>query len=114
MPGFSGLSNHNCERRRRFATFARVSAIVSSREICFGPIHAPKVPAKSTGGTIGEYAMQTVPAFDHIGEENAFAVPARATEPAAKGRDLINLGIGQPDLSTPKHMLEAPNKARKD
>src|SRR6202140_2781046 len=114
MPGFSGLSNHNCERRRRFATFARLSAIVSSREICFGPIHAPKVPAKSTGGTTGEYAMQTVPAFDRIGEENAFAVLARATELAAKGRDIINLGIGQPDFSTPKHIVEAAIKALKD
>src|SRR5216684_426643 len=114
MPGFSGLSNHNCERRRRFATFALVSAIVSSREICFAPIHAPKVPAKSTGGTTGEYAMQTVPAFDRIGEENAFAVLARATELAAKGRDIVNLGIGQPDFSTPKHIVEAAIKALKD
>src|SRR3979490_3339641 len=106
MPGFSGLSNHNCERMRRFATFARVSAIVSSREICFGPIHAPKVPAKSTGGTTGEYAMQTVPAFDRIGEENAFAVLARATELAAKGRSVINLGIGQPAFRPPDFTVQ--------
>jgi aspartate/methionine/tyrosine aminotransferase len=58
--------------------------------------------------------MQTVPAFDRIGEENAFAVLARATELAAKGRDIINLGIGQPDFSTPKHIVDAAIKALKD
>jgi len=58
--------------------------------------------------------MQTVPAFDRIGEENAFAVLARATELAAKGRDVINLGIGQPDFSTPKHIVEAAIKALRD
>ncbi|HLL27836.1 MAG TPA: pyridoxal phosphate-dependent aminotransferase [Xanthobacteraceae bacterium] len=58
--------------------------------------------------------LQTVPAFDRIGEENAFAVLARATELAAKGRDIINLGIGQPDFSTPKHIVEAAIKALKD
>ena len=58
--------------------------------------------------------MQTVPAFDRIGEENAFAVLARATELAAKGRDIINLGIGQPDFSTPPHIVEAAAKALRD
>jgi aspartate aminotransferase len=58
--------------------------------------------------------LQTVAAFDRIGEENAFAVLARATELAAKGRDIINLGIGQPDFSTPKHVVEAAIKALRD
>ena len=58
--------------------------------------------------------LQTVPAFDRIGEENAFAVLARATELAAKGRDIINLGIGQPDFSTPKHIVEVAIKALKE
>ena len=40
--------------------------------------------------------MQTVSSFDRIGEENAFAVLARAGELAAGGMDVINLGIGQP------------------
>ncbi|PIK74194.1 aspartate aminotransferase, partial [Methylobacterium frigidaeris] len=39
-----------------------------------------------------------VPAFSRIGEENAFAVLARATALAQAGRDVINLGIGQPDM----------------
>ena len=45
--------------------------------------------------------FKTVPDFDRIGEENAFAVLARATALAAQGRDIINLGIGQPDFRTP-------------
>ena len=46
--------------------------------------------------------LKTVAAFDRIGEENAFAVLARATQLAAQGRDIINLGIGQPDFRTPR------------
>ncbi len=42
--------------------------------------------------------MHTVANFDRIGEENAFAVLARAGALAAKGMDVINLGIGQPDF----------------
>jgi len=59
-------------------------------------------------------ALQTVAAFDRIGEENAFAVLARATELASQGRDIINLGIGQPDFPTPKHIVEAAIKALRD
>lgn len=58
--------------------------------------------------------LQTIPGFDRIGEENAFAVLARATELAAEGRDIINLGIGQPDFRTPDHIVEAAIKALRD
>lgn len=58
--------------------------------------------------------LTTVAAFDRIGEENAFAVLARATTLAAQGRDIINLGIGQPDFRTPEHIVEAAIKALKD
>ena len=58
--------------------------------------------------------MKTVPNFDWIGEENAFAVLARATALAAQGRDIINLGIGQPDFRTPDHIVEAAIKAMRD
>jgi aspartate aminotransferase len=58
--------------------------------------------------------LQTIAAFDRIGEENAFAVLARATELAAQGRDIINLGIGQPDFRTPAHIVEAGIKALRD
>jgi aspartate/methionine/tyrosine aminotransferase len=58
--------------------------------------------------------MKTVANFDRIGEENAFAVLARATNLAAQGRDIINLGIGQPDFRTPDHIVEAAIKALRD
>ncbi|MBX3578961.1 MAG: pyridoxal phosphate-dependent aminotransferase [Rhizobiaceae bacterium] len=58
--------------------------------------------------------LHTVPAFDRLGEENAFAVLARATQLASEGKDVINLGIGQPDFKTPAHIVDAAIKALKD
>lgn len=59
-------------------------------------------------------ALTTISGFDRIGEENAFAVLARATALAAEGKDIINLGIGQPDFETPPHIVEAAIKALRD
>jgi aspartate aminotransferase len=58
--------------------------------------------------------LQTIAGFDRIGEENAFAVLARATALAAEGKDIINLGIGQPDFRTPDHIVEAAIQALRD
>ena len=58
--------------------------------------------------------LHTVAAFDRLGEENAFAVLARATALAADGKDIVNLGIGQPDFKTPGHIVDAAIKALKD
>ncbi|MDX8465259.1 pyridoxal phosphate-dependent aminotransferase [Mesorhizobium sp. VK23B] len=58
--------------------------------------------------------LHTIAAFDRLGEENAFAVLARATALAHQGRDIINLGIGQPDFKTPQHIVEAAIKALRD
>ena len=58
--------------------------------------------------------MKTISGFDRIGEENAFAVLARATQLAGEGHDIINLGIGQPDFQTPDHIVEAAIKALQD
>jgi aspartate/methionine/tyrosine aminotransferase len=58
--------------------------------------------------------LKTIAAFDRIGEENAFAVLARANALSAQGRDIINLGIGQPDFRTPEHIVEAAIKALRD
>src|SRR5664279_6535583 len=58
--------------------------------------------------------LNTISGFSRIGEENAFAVLARATALAASGRDIINLGIGQPDFRTPDHIVEAAAKALRD
>lgn len=58
--------------------------------------------------------LKTISGFDRIGEENAFAVLAKANQLASEGMDIINLGIGQPDFSTPEHIVEAAIKALKD
>jgi aspartate/methionine/tyrosine aminotransferase len=58
--------------------------------------------------------LKTVAAFDHLGEENAFAVLARANALAAQGKDIISLGIGQPDFRTADHISEAAIKAIRD
>src|SRR6202050_2027958 len=58
--------------------------------------------------------LKNVADFDRIGEENGFAVLARAMHLAAAGRDIINLGIGQPDFRTPDFIVEAAVKALRD
>ena len=58
--------------------------------------------------------LHTIAAFDRLGEENAFAVLARATALAQQGRDIVNLGIGQPDFKTPGHIVEAAIQALRD
>lgn len=58
--------------------------------------------------------LKTMSGFDRIGEENAFAVLARAGALAAQGKDVINLGIGQPDFPTPENIVEAAIKAMRD
>ncbi len=52
--------------------------------------------------------------MDRLGTESAFEVLARAQELSKQGRDIINLGIGQPDFKTPQHIVEAGRKALKD
>ena len=67
-----------------------------------------------TGKRQGNAMLKTIATFDRIGEENAFAVLARANALAAQGRDIISLGIGQPDFRTPDHIVEAAIKALRD
>jgi aspartate aminotransferase len=62
----------------------------------------------------GNAMLKTIAAFDRIGEENAFAVLARAMLLMSQGRDVINLGIGQPDFRTPDFIVEAAIKALRD
>ncbi|WP_323765568.1 pyridoxal phosphate-dependent aminotransferase [Marinovum sp.] len=52
--------------------------------------------------------------LSRLGTESAFMVLARASKLAAEGRDIINLGIGQPDFQTPEHIVEAGIKALRD
>ena len=46
--------------------------------------------------------------------ETAFSILAKANNLVAKGKDIINLGIGQPDFPTPINIQEAAIKAIKD
>ena len=57
--------------------------------------------------------LHPVDNFLNLGDENAFAVLARANQLAAEGKDIINLGIGQPDFKTPDHIVEAAIDALK-
>ena len=58
--------------------------------------------------------LNVIDGLSRIGEENAFAVLAKAQKLAANGMDVINLGIGQPDFATPEHIVEAAVKALRD
>ena len=51
---------------------------------------------------------------NNLGTETAFTVLAKANRLASEGKNIINLGIGQPDFETPEHIVEAGIKALKD
>ena len=58
--------------------------------------------------------VKMVAAMDRLGTESAFEVLARANKLSAEGKDIINLGIGQPDFKTPDHIVDAAVKALRD
>ena len=58
--------------------------------------------------------LHTAASLSRLGSESAFQVLARAQALAASGKDIINLGIGQPDFRTPEHIVEAGIKALRD
>ena len=51
---------------------------------------------------------------NNLGTETAFTVLAKANKLASEGKNIINLGIGQPDFETPLHIVEAGIKALRD
>jgi len=64
--------------------------------------------------TLGESMIKPSDALSRLGTESAFEVLARAQTLAQQGKDIINLGIGQPDFKTPDHIVEAGVKALRD
>ena len=52
--------------------------------------------------------------LDRLGTETAFEVLARARELEAQGRPIIHLEIGEPDFTTPRHIIEAGAQALLD
>ena len=58
--------------------------------------------------------MQVSKRIFNLETETAFTVLAKANKLQSEGKDIINLGIGQPDFPTPKNILEAAIKAIRD
>ena len=54
------------------------------------------------------------PLLKKLGTESAFTVLSRAASLAESGKDIINLGIGQPDFRTPDFIVESAIKALRD
>jgi len=52
--------------------------------------------------------------MNELGTESAFEVMARAKALEAQGKDIIHLQIGEPDFTTPPHIIEAGVKALRD
>ena len=59
-------------------------------------------------------ALRLAKKMSQLGTETAIDVLARAETLSREGRDIINLGIGQPDFKTPEHIVEAAIKALHD
>ena len=58
--------------------------------------------------------MKIAENFSRLGTESAFVILAKAKKLEAEGKEIINLGIGQPDFRTPQHIVEAGKKALED
>ncbi len=59
-------------------------------------------------------ATRLAAGMSRLGTESAFDVLARAKALEMRGKDIINLGIGQPDFQTPGNIVEAAVKALRD
>ena len=55
--------------------------------------------------------MRIADNYFKLGTENAFIILAKAKKLESDGKKIINLGIGQPDFLTPKHIVESAKKA---
>ena len=58
--------------------------------------------------------MQVSKKIFNLETETAFAILAKANKLQSEGKNIINLGIGQPDFLTPKNIVEAAIKALRD
>jgi len=58
--------------------------------------------------------MKLAKNLDRLGTETAFSVLAEAKKLEAQGKEMIHLGLGQPDFMTPKHIMDAAKKAIDD
>ena len=58
--------------------------------------------------------MKLAKSLDRLGTESAFAILAEAKKLEAQGKEMIHLGLGQPDFKTPQHVMDAAKKAIDD
>ena len=52
--------------------------------------------------------------LERLGTESAFSILAEAKKLEAQGKEMIHLGLGQPDFKTPQHIMDAAKKAIDD
>ena len=55
--------------------------------------------------------MKLAKNLERLGTESAFSILAEAKKLEAQGKEMIHLGLGQPDFKSPKHVVEAAKKA---
>jgi aspartate aminotransferase len=58
--------------------------------------------------------MKLAKNLERLGTESAFSILAEAKKLEAEGKEMIHLGLGQPDFKTPKHIVDAAKKAIDD
>ena len=58
--------------------------------------------------------MKITKGINRLGTESAFKVLAEAKKLEKEGKEIIHLGLGQPDFKTPSHIVDATIKALKD
>ena len=58
--------------------------------------------------------MKISKSYSRLGTESAFVILSKAQKLVSEGKEIINLGIGQPDFKTPDHIISACKKALDD
>ena len=58
--------------------------------------------------------MKLAKSLSRLATESAFKILAEAKNLEKKGKEIIHLGLGQPDFKTPKHVVDSTIKALKD
>jgi len=58
--------------------------------------------------------MKLAKNLERLGTETAFKILGEAKKLEATGKEIIHLGLGQPDFKTPKHIVDAAKKALDD
>jgi aspartate aminotransferase len=58
--------------------------------------------------------MKLAKNLERLGTESAFSILAEAKNLEAQGKEMIHLGLGQPDFKTPQHVVDAAKKALDD